>query len=152
MATSIKTDVFHGSGHPPERDSHVIEQHALATDPYGQPSRVPSDKQLGPDGRVVIQGESEEKASLIPERETEDYPTLAAWYSGYSFAEHYRKVVQAQCQEIVRAKGAVDGQKLTEARIEALARLHPIYLDYLATHLRGRILWEAEYRAAGGLP
>ena len=95
----------------------------------------------------VLTGET----ALAPDRESDDYAVLAAWYSGFAYAEHYRKVVQAQCRELVRGTYATKGEKITEARLDDLARLHPIYLDYLARHLAGRTKWEAEYRAAGGL-
>lgn len=85
----------------------------------------------------------------IPDRETNSYEELCAWYSGFSFCEHYRKVVQANCQEIVRARHV--GEKITEARIEALARLEPAYLNYLEKHLYGRKLWEKAFLAQGGL-
>jgi hypothetical protein len=98
--------------------------------------------------REVIDGGPD---SLAPERETDDYPTLAAWYSGFAYAEHYRKVVLAQCREIERAKAASSGTKTSEARLDDLARLHPIYLDFLATHLKGRAEWEAAFLAQGGL-
>lgn len=87
----------------------------------------------------------------IPTRE----PTpeaLAAWYSGFSFAEHYRKVVLAGCKEALRAQAALDGEKLTEARLDDLARIHPSYLGYLAFHLDGRTQWEAEVIALRGQP
>ena len=95
----------------------------------------------------VLTGET----ALAPDRESDDYAVLAAWYSGFAYAEHYRKVVQPQCRELVRGTYATKGEKITEARLDDLARLHPIYLDYLARHLAGRTKWEAEYRAAGGL-
>lgn len=90
-------------------------------------------------------------AEDVPERESDDIAVLAAWYSGFAYAEHYRKVVLAQCKEIVRADYAARDKKVTEERLKDLARTHPIYLDYLATHLHGRTLWEREFRAAGGL-
>ena len=88
---------------------------------------------------------------LAPERETDDYPTLASWYSGFSFCEHYRKVVLAQTRELVRAEYAAAEQKITEARLDDLARTHKLYLDYLAVHLKGRAEWEAQFLAQGGM-
>ena len=89
---------------------------------------------------------------LAPERETDDYPTLAAWYRGaFSWAEHYRKVVLAQARELIRAQAAVEGTKITEARIDDLARTHPLYLQFLETHLRGRADFEAAFLAQGGM-
>jgi hypothetical protein len=92
---------------------------------------------------------------LAPERESDDYPVLAAWYSQFSFCEHYRKVVLAQTRELIRAQYAAKPteaeRKVTETRLDDLARTHPLYLDYLAVHLRGRALWEHEFLAQGGM-
>lgn len=101
----------------------------------------------------VVEGEpiylNAPETSAIPDRNTEDYPTLAAWYSGFAFAEHYRKVCLALCKEALRAKHA--GEKITESRLEDLARTHPAYLDYLRRHLEGRTLWEAAFLQQGGM-
>jgi hypothetical protein len=76
---------------------------------------------------------------------------LAAWYSGFSWAESYRKVVLAACREAIRAGASLSQQKVTEARLDDLARVHPAYLDYLTRHLQGRIKWEREFLAHGGM-
>jgi (2Fe-2S) ferredoxin len=88
---------------------------------------------------------------VIPERQTENYEELCAWYSGFSFCEHYRKVVQAQCEAIVRAQLTEAGEKVTDRIVEMKARLHPGYLAYLERHLYGRILWERAFLAQGGM-
>jgi hypothetical protein len=85
-----------------------------------------------------------------PERESDDHAVLAAWYSGFAFWETYRKSVLAQCRELVRADYEMRAEKITEARLDDLGRLHPLYLDYLARHLQGRTLWEREVLACGG--
>lgn len=90
-------------------------------------------------------------AALAPDRESDDPAVLAAWYSGWAFAEVYRKVVLAQCREIVRAQYVLRKERITEARLDDLARTHPIYLSYLEKHLRGRILWEEEVKREGGM-
>lgn len=89
--------------------------------------------------------------SLAPERESDEYAVLVAWYSGFAYAEHYRKVVLAQCREILRAVFSANGEKVTEARLEDMSRTHPLYLDYLARHLRGRTLYEREFLNRGGI-
>ena len=43
------------------------------------------------------------------------------------------------------------GLKVTEARIDALARLEPAYLAYLERHLHGRMVWEREFLKQGGM-
>lgn len=76
----------------------------------------------------------------VPEIDLSDPAMLEAFYAGNSssFKEHYRKVVQAQCEEMIRAEYALKGEKITEGRIETLARLHPNYLDFLRIHLAGQ--------------
>jgi len=90
-------------------------------------------------------------SSPIPERVGDDYATLAAWYSGFAFCEHYRKVVLAQCRESLRGQKAATSEKVTESRLDDLAHSHSAYLDYLAKHLRGRVAWEREFLAQGGM-
>lgn len=88
--------------------------------------------------------------ALIPDVDGQDHATLAAWYSGFAYSEHYRKVVLSNAKEMLRAAVELAGQKVTEARLDDLARIHPTYLSYLATHLHGRIQWEKEFLAQGG--
>jgi hypothetical protein len=85
------------------------------------------------------------KVGAIDVPEPDDDPAvLAALYSGYAYAEHWRKVVLATCKELVRGAAIVTKQRITEARIEDLARQHPSYLEFLTTHLHGRVKWERE--------
>lgn len=91
------------------------------------------------------------QGGAIPQRDGDDFATLAAWYSGFAFCEHYRKVVLAQCREATRGAVALAGQKFTEAKLDDMAHTHPNYLDYLAHHLQGRVKWEREYLAQGGM-
>lgn len=66
---------------------------------------------------------------------------LEAMYGNFGFCEHWRKVVLANCREIIRATVGTE-QKLTVDRTDDLARLHPNYLDFLREHLDGRRLRE----------
>jgi hypothetical protein len=86
---------------------------------------------------------------VIPDPETADFAELAAWYSGFAYAEHYRKVVLSACREVIRAGASLTNQKLTESRMEDLSRVHPSYLDFLARHLQGRMAWEQEHMKQG---
>ena len=63
---------------------------------------------------------------------------LEAMYGPFGFADHWRKVCLANCREIVRAGAALGNHKLTESRIDDLARTHSIYLQFLTDHLNGR--------------
>lgn len=84
----------------------------------------------------------------IPEPD-DDPAVLAALYSGYAYAEHWRKVVLSSCREIIRAGASLQNHKVTEARLEDLSRVHPKYLEFLTIHLRGRIAWERESQKMG---
>lgn len=84
----------------------------------------------------------------IPEPD-DDPAVLAALYSGYAYAEHWRKVVLATCKELIRAGASLGKERLTEARLEDLARVHPSYLQFLTTHLHGRVKWERESQKMG---
>lgn len=80
----------------------------------------------------------------VPDWSEEDPASLEAWFGNYSFFDHYRKVILSNCMELERAKAA--GEKITEARLEALARLHPNYITFLADALGGRIARERNVR------
>lgn len=82
------------------------------------------------------------KAVDVPLCDTTDAAALEAWYGNFGFAEHWRKVVLASCREIIRAQAALTETKLSEARIDDLARTHQLYLSFLAEHLDGRRLRE----------
>lgn len=88
--------------------------------------------------------------AVIPDRESDAPEVLAAWYSGFAFAEHYRKVCLSLARELVRAQFAAKKEKVTESRLDDLSRIHPLYLDYLARHLEGRTKWEHEFLAMRG--
>jgi hypothetical protein len=79
------------------------------------------------------------------------YESLAALYSGFAYAEHWRKVVLASCTEAIRAGASLQKQRISEARLKDMARVHPAYLSYLERHLRGRMAWEAEVKKEGGI-
>lgn len=106
------------------------------------------------DDRETVQRETARAstvAALAPDRESDDPAVLYAWYGGFPYWEAYRKVVLAQCREIVRAQYDMNGERVTEKRLDDLARTHPVYLDYLRRHLEGRIMWEEEVKRQGGL-
>jgi hypothetical protein len=87
----------------------------------------------------------------IPDPDGEEYHDLAAWYSGFAYAEHYRHVVLSAIREMLRAGNAIGGKKMTEARLEDASRSHPLYLEFLEKHLRGRIRWEHAFLSQGGM-
>jgi hypothetical protein len=84
----------------------------------------------------------------VPEPD-DDPARLAALYSGFAMYDVWRRVVLAACRELIRASAAMAGQKLTEARIEDMSYVHPSFLQFMETHLRGRTMWEAEVQKGG---
>jgi hypothetical protein len=76
---------------------------------------------------------------------------LSAWYGPFSFFEPYRKVTISHCREACRAACAAQEQRVTEARLDDLAHLHPEYLEFLTTHLKGRIAYEMMTREEMGV-
>ena len=84
----------------------------------------------------------------LPAIDTTNPAELEAFFGPFGFFDHYRTVVLSNCREIVRASAATQDVKLTEARIDALAHTHGLYLDFLADGLRGRRLREQMVREA----
>lgn len=90
------------------------------------------------------------KVGEIDVPEPDDDPAmLAALYSGFAMYEVWRKIVLATCRELIRASATLSSQKITEARLDDLSRMHPSYLLFLETHLRGRVAWEREVQKGG---
>lgn len=84
----------------------------------------------------------------LPSCDTNDPAQIEAWFGNYGLWENYRKVVLSSCRELVRAETTLDGKKLSEARIDDLARIHVNYLEFLADGLHGRHLREQNVRAS----
>jgi hypothetical protein len=158
--SDIPSEVFTGDMKPEGFDASIRDAYADGKNPYSTdildhcpPGGARKDYIV----EEVIVGTTvaaEPKAPHdieIPVRDTEDYATLAAWYSGFAFFESFRKVQLAQCKELVRGKASLAGEKITESRIDDLARLHPLYLDFLTSHLKGRTMWEYEFLSQGGM-
>jgi hypothetical protein len=74
----------------------------------------------------------------LPALDLTDPANLEAFYGNFAFFDHYRKSILAQCHELLRGKYASENEKVTETRLENEARVHPIYLDFLAEHFNGR--------------
>lgn len=79
-----------------------------------------------------------------------DPASLEAWFGNFGHAEHFRKVVLASCREIERAKATRAEAKVSEARLDDLARTSDTYVQYLVATLNGRVLREKEHLAAAG--
>jgi hypothetical protein len=86
----------------------------------------------------------------IPICDTSDPASLEAWYGAFGWADHVRKIVLANCAEMIRALAAVEGVKISETRINDLAHTHELYLDFLLQSLHGRTLREQNVRDSIG--
>ncbi len=74
----------------------------------------------------------------LPDLDLNDPAQLEAFYGNFAFFDHYRKSILSQCHELLRAQYLEAESKVTEARLENEARIHPLYLDFLAAHFVGR--------------
>jgi hypothetical protein len=86
----------------------------------------------------------------VPSCDLTDPAQLEAWFGNFGYAEHYRKVVLASCREIVRARATLEKQKLSESKIDDMARTHENYLQYLVDSLNGRRVREGMARERWG--
>lgn len=78
----------------------------------------------------------------VPVCDVSDPGSLEAWYGNFGFFDHWRKVVLANCREIERAKAVTENTKVTEARLDDLARTSDTYVSFLTIHLGGREMRE----------
>jgi hypothetical protein len=83
-----------------------------------------------------------EVVGTVPAVDFTDPGALEAWYGNYGFFEHYRKVVLASCREMERARALAKSEKVTESRLDDLARVSDTYVEFIAHHLHGRGLRE----------
>lgn len=85
----------------------------------------------------------------LPDFDLEDEAVRDALYGAFGHYDDWRSVVLDNCKEIVRA---TTKEKLTEERVKNLARTHPLYLDFITTHVYGKIEYSRDKKkaAAGG--
>ena len=86
----------------------------------------------------------------LPLCDTSNPADLESWFGQFGYDQYFRKVVLANCAEIVRATAT---EKLTEARLSDLSHTHPLYVQFLTDCLNGRRLREQNVRdsIAGGV-
>jgi hypothetical protein len=72
---------------------------------------------------------------------TKQAASVYAMYGPFGTAELRRKVVLATSELQVRADLAASGEKATEGKVDALARTHQMYLDFLDAMEAGRAEW-----------
>jgi hypothetical protein len=82
----------------------------------------------------------------MPAIDLTDPAQVEAFYGNFSFCDHWRKTVLANAKEVVRAKYELANAKITESRIEDLARTHDLYIEFLTEHLKGRTIREQNIR------
>lgn len=61
----------------------------------------------------------------------DDFAPLAALHESGGMWEHTRKIVLAEAREYVRAEYFTKNEKISETRIDDLARLTDLYLQYI---------------------
>lgn len=67
-----------------------------------------------------------------------DPASLEAWFGPFGHAEHFRKTVLATARENERAKAVIRQEKLSEARLDDLARTSDLYVQWLIDTLNAR--------------
>ncbi len=77
---------------------------------------------------------------LLAEREqlVREAASLYALYGPFGTAEHRRKVALALAELQVRSEAT---EKMTEGKVDAMARTHPTYLTFLDGMEAGRAEW-----------
>ena len=78
----------------------------------------------------------------LPVCNVSDPADLEAWYGNFGFFEHFRKIMLADCRQLVRAQALANGTKITADTADDLARLSDGYLEFITANLRGRRLRE----------
>ncbi len=85
----------------------------------------------------------------LPERRSNDYAELAAWYGPFGMFDHVRRLCLSNCREVLRAKYAAAGERITEKQLDDEAHRHEAYVGFLRDHLDGRILYFRERQKMG---
>ena len=86
----------------------------------------------------------------LPGYDPKDPASLEAFFGNFGYAEHFRKVVLANCREAERARATASETKVSEARLDDLARSSDTYVQFLIDNLHGRTLRERNVRESGG--
>jgi hypothetical protein len=119
--------------------------------PWNDPEKVPDTLKAKPKAPPEVpSGALRYGVEGLPGVDMDDPAQVEAWFApgSYSHYEHFRKCVLSQCKELVRAK-YID-TRISEARIEDLARLHTNYIEYLTDSLYGRQMRETLIRQRMG--
>ena len=74
----------------------------------------------------------------LPMVDMQNPSDLEAWFGNFGFADHFRKIVLSSCKEIERAKSPT----ASEAKLDTLAHINDLYVDFMIQCLNGRRLRE----------
>ncbi len=88
------------------------------------------------------------RAEEVPRCDFNDPASLDAWFGRSGLYAHWRKVVLALAKEMSRAALEAAGRKYTEAKVDDMARLNPIYYEFLLHCLEGARLREQAWQDA----
>jgi hypothetical protein len=154
----LRTDWPPLSDSPPSQRKHPLPP-SMMTDEQLPESWQPKNGGAGDPARVTSTASDEPTwapdsirygVEGLPGVDMDDPGQVEAWFApgSYSHYEHFRKCVLAQCKELVRAK--YNNTRISEARIEDLARLHGNYMEYLTDSLYGRQMRETLVRQRMG--
>lgn len=82
----------------------------------------------------------------VPDFDLDDEAVRDALYGNFGHYDDWRVVILANCAEIVRAttKG------LNADRVKDMARTHPLYLQFITTHIYGKIEYSRDKKKAAG--
>lgn len=82
----------------------------------------------------------------VPDFDLGDEAVREALYGSFGHYDDWRAVVLANCAEIVRATA----KGLTVERVKDMAKTHPLYLDFITTHIYGKIQYSRDKKKAAG--
>lgn len=110
---------------------------------YGDEYERAVEETLSATAEREIEGDEVEETVYgipLPPCDMSDPAQVETWFEpgAFSLGEHVRKIVQANCEELIRAEAASRGEKITDGKCESQARLHPLYLDCIRDLLIGR--------------
>ena len=74
----------------------------------------------------------------LPMVDMTDPADLESWFGNFGFVDHFRKIVLSSCKEIERAKNP----SASEAKLDTLAHINDLYVDFMIQCLNGRRLRE----------
>lgn len=83
----------------------------------------------------------------VPDFDLDDEAVREALYGNFGHYKDWREVILANCTEIIRETSK---PKPSEERIKNLARTHPLYLGFLATHFYGRAEYSRDKKKLAG--